>query len=184
MIEKINVITNFPIGELVQLCMKEKVKCLCIQPTIEQAAEIVKVLESVSENEDEDQSSAQNNSINDGGVETEDRVEYEHRGQDKEMNEDNCAEDGELATRELEGNSGGVTVTAEMGANDESHGDDHGEMPTSSDLENTEALLKELSELEKMAVGNEVSIERNKPKKTLGSSRTTRSRSRALSDGV
>lgn len=63
-------------------------------------------------------------------METEHRVEYEHRDQDKETNEENCAEDGELATRDLEGSSGGVT-TEEMGANKK---DDNGEMPTSYDL--------------------------------------------------
>lgn len=62
------------------------------------------------------------------------------------MNKENCAEDRELATKELEGNSGGITETEEMGSNKknhENHGDDHGEIPTSSDIDNTEALLKE-----------------------------------------
>ena len=150
-------------GELAQLCMTDGIQCLCIQYTAEQAAKLVSVLEIVADKEGDGDEDA-----NRLDCTQEDNV---GRG-DGSNNDDQSAKDRELHMEEDGGINHGAIERENMGA----LGGD-----TGIDFEDTNALLKELSECEKLSVGNEAT-ETAKPKKTLGSNRTTRSRSRSLTD--
>ena len=160
-------------GELAQLCMTDGIQCLCIPYTAEQAAKLVNVLEIAADEEgdthkDHNSIAAGNEDANRLQSTQEDNV---GRG-DSSNNDDQSAEDRELHVGGAGGINHGTIETENMGA----PGRD-----TGIDFEDTNALLKELSECEKLSVGNETT-ETAKPKKTLGSNRTTRSRSRALAD--